>query len=218
MSPLHRLVLVHVERAAHKRRHLPTFACQTMCNLEDHGPSPMSLLVSDDTYGMRPISIAHSADVSPLAHAIALARGEESTLTVGVLDEASFEDPDAFDLHRSAVIAPGRDGVTIAVIHADVDHKETADDEAAREDLLRASGYSMYLVDLRSSEDAAHMHRRLALLLEDVFDECIQIKADAAARILTVPPLWPALVIRTTPEWRAAHPMLLTLPEGSPRP
>lgn len=205
-SPLHRLVLVHVDRAAHKRRHLPTFVCATTCNLTDHGTSPVADMVRDDTYGTKPITISHVTEGSPLANAISLARGNESGLTVGVVSEPDFEDPEEFDAHRSILVNPARDGVALAVIHVAMTAKETADDEAAREDLLRATGYSMYQFDLRAGDDPKVMHRKLAILLEDVFDEIVQIKADAAARILMNAPLWPALVLRTTPEWRAAHP------------
>ena len=70
---------------------------------------------------------------------------------------------------------------------------------------LRAAGYAAYTLDLARDEDPRHLHKRMAALLEDIFDEITQIKADAAARILSSNPLWPALVVRTSPEWRTKH-------------
>lgn len=204
-SELHRTLLIHVDRAAHKRRHVPAFVCRTSCGSPHHGLSPFSQLVRDDTYGGQPLQIVHSAGVSALGHAIGMVRNHDASLAVAALPESDFEDPDFFDDHRAALISPTRDGVVLAVIHADVPKKENADDEAAREDLLRACGYSMYMFDLRPHEEPQALHRRFALLMEDVFDEITQIKADAAARILMSDPLWPAIVLRTGPEWRAAH-------------
>ena len=60
-------------------------------------------------------------------------------------------------------------------------------------------------IDLDGVQDDRTMHRHLAGLLEDVFDEVAGIKADAAARVLMSAPLWPAVVIRTSPAWRLNH-------------
>ena len=205
MSDLHRILTMHVDRAAHKRRHSPFFVCGHACNELDHGASPMSALVRDDVYGLTPLAVEHRVGQSPLGAAIAEVKDRDSQLAVAIMSEHDFENADFFDVHRSLSISPTRDGVALAIIHAETLHKENADDEAEREDLLRASGYSMYMIDLRVGEDARHMHRRIASLMEDVFDEITQIKADAAARVLMSDPLWPAIVIRTGPEWRAAH-------------
>ncbi|NTV38462.1 MAG: hypothetical protein HGA51_00670 [Demequinaceae bacterium] len=204
-SELHRLILVHVDRAAHKRRHRPTFVSTRRCRLESHGQGPMSSIVRDDAYGAQPLAVVHSEPETALAHAINLVKERDFALAVAVVSESEFEDPDRFDLHRGALLSPVRDGVVLAVIHAPLRAKENLDDEIAREDLLRAAGYAAYTLDLARDEDAHHLHKRMASLLEDVFDEITQIKADAAARILSSNPLWPALVVRTSPEWRAKH-------------
>ena len=206
-SALHALLLVHVDRAAHKRRHHPTFVCKTHCGLPDdaHGNTPMTSIVRDDAYGPHLLRVVHSDPDSSLGRAIALVHGAESTLAVALASDLEFDDPDFFDKHRASLVQPLRDGVALAVIHVPLSGPELQDDAMAREDLLRAAGYAAYTIDLTEQEDARNMHRRLAGLLEDVFDEIAGIKADAAARVLMSAPLWPAVVIRTSPGWRHAH-------------
>lgn len=204
-SPLHRLIVVHVDRAAHKRRHMPTFMSSNECGLADHGASSMSSIIRDDTYGSQPLHVAHSAPSSALSLAITSVKDRDAALAVPLVTESQFEDADHFDEHRAALLSPSRDGVVLAVIHAPLNAKENLDDEIAREDLLRAAGYAAYTLDLSRDEESRQLHKRTAALLEDIFDEIAQIKADAGARILSSNPLWPALVIRTLPEWRALH-------------
>lgn len=209
-NELHRLILIHVDRAAHKRRHMPTFLSTEPCTLESHGQSPMSTIVRDDAYGAQPLSVVHSHPETALEHAIGLVKARGFALAVAVVSEADFEDPDRFDSHRGVLLSRMQDGVVLAVIHAPLDAKENLDDEMEREDLLRAAGYAAYTLDLVRDEEARQLHRRMASLLEDIFDEITQIKADAAARVLSNNPLWPALVVRTSPEWRAKHGAALT--------
>lgn len=204
---LYSLMLVHVDRAAHKRRHQPTFVCKAKCGLADtdHGTTPMSDIIRDDSYGPQPLRVVHSEPESALAQAISMIRGHESTLTVAILSEAEFDDPDAFDDHRASLVNPLRDGVVLPIISVPLDEPETTDDAMARDDLLRAAGYAAYTFDLTGDDDDKTVHTTLAGLLEDIFDEVAGIKADAAARILSSNPLWPALVVRTLPEWRNDH-------------
>ncbi len=202
---LHRLILVHVDRAAHKRRHLPTYMSTKPCMLESHGDSPMSTIVRDDAYGVQSLSVVHTQPETALEHAINSVSQRDFALAVAMVSESEFEDPDRFDFHRGVLVSPVHDGVVLAVIHAPLDAKENLDDEMEREDLLRAAGYASYTLDLGRDEDVRLLHKRMASLLEDIFDEITQIKADAAARILSYNPLWPALVVRTSPEWRAKH-------------
>ncbi len=206
-NALYSLLFVHVDRAAHKRRHQPAFICKPPCGLaaEDHGLTPMSEIVRDDTYGPQKAHIVHSDPDSAVGRAITMVRGEESTLAVAIASEAEFDDPDFFDVHRASLVDPLRDGVALAIVHATLDGPETPDDAMARDDLLRAAGYAAYTIDLDGDLDDRTVHRHLAGLLEDVFDEVAGIKADAAARILSSNPLWPALVIRTFPAWRQKH-------------
>jgi phosphoketolase len=165
----------------------------------------MSAIVRDDTYGPQNVRIVHSNPDSSVGRAIAMVKGEESTLAVALATEAEFDDPDFFDVHRASLVDPLRDGVALAIIHAAVNGPESTDDAMAREDLLRAAGYAAYTLDLDGTIDDRTAHRHLAGLLEDVFDEIAGIKADAAARILSGNPLWPAVVIRTFPAWRQKH-------------
>lgn len=214
-SYLHRLILVHVDRAAHKRRHLPTYVSGMGSDLVDHGMTPMSAIVRDDAYGHQALTVIHSAPASALARAIAEVKNRDFALAVAVVTEAEFEDPDHFDDHRGVLLSPTHDGVVLTVIHAPLLAKENLDDEIAREDLLRAAGYAAYTLDLSRDEKPHHLHRRMAALLEDVFDEFTQIKADAAARVLSSNPLWPALVVRTSPEWRTKHGEALVASEAT---
>jgi hypothetical protein len=204
---LYSLLLVHVDRAAHKRRHQPTFICKPPCGVaaEDHGLTPMSEIVRDDTYGPQNVRIVHSDPDSAVGRAITMVKGEEGTLAVAIASEAEFDDPHFFDVHRASLVDPLRDGVALAIIHSAVEGPESTDDVLARDDLLRAAGYSAYTLDFDGELDDRTVHRHLAGLLEDVFDEVAGIKADAAARILSGNPLWPALVIRTFPAWREKH-------------
>ncbi len=206
-SALHSLVLIHVDRAAHKRRHQPTFVCKTPCSLEsdDHGLTPMSEILRDDTYGPQQLRVVHSDRESALGRAIAMVKGHEGMLAVSLASEAEFDDPDFFDLHRASLVNPLADGVSLAIIHVPLEAPESVDDSEGREDLLRAAGYAAYTLDLDGKEDDRAVHRHLAGLLEDVFDEVAGIKADAAARVLMSPPLWPAVVLRTLPAWREEH-------------
>jgi len=204
---LHSLVLVHVDRAAHKRRHQPTYVCKAPCGLptEDHGLTPMSVIIRDDTYGPQDVRIVHSDPDSAIARAIAMVSGEESTLAVALASEDEFADHEFFDAHRASLVDPLRDGVMLAIIHVPLDGPESKSDAMAREDLLRAAGYAAYTLDLDGNHDDRAVHREFAGLLEDVFDEIAGIKADAAARILSSTPLWPALIVRTFPAWRQEH-------------
>lgn len=204
-SSFHRLMLVHVDRAAHKRRHLPQFVCAADCTLDDHGPSPIATLLHDDAYGPAPISMHHAINRTALGDAIILTKGQDAALTVAVVEEAEFENANDFDVHRSVLISPQRDGVALPIIHVAANGPESMDHEIGREDLLRAAGWATYLIDIKDGEDPVRLHSRMAACLEDVFDEVSQIKADAAARVLMSEPLWPAVVVRTTPAWRAEH-------------
>ena len=204
-SSFHRLLLVHIDRAAHKRRHVPHFVCSTQCALDDHGPSPIATLLHDDAYGPAPIAIQHTAEPTALGEAIKLVKGRDAALTVAAIEEGDFENANDFDAHRSALISPQRDGVAVPIIHVAATGPESLDHEIGREDLLRAAGWATYLVDIKDGEDPMHLHSRLAACMEDVFDEVAQIKADAAARVLMSDPLWPAIVFRTTPAWREEH-------------
>jgi len=204
-SSLHRLLLVHLDRAAHKRRHVPLYVCGADCSLTDHGPSPIATLLRDDAYDPAPIGVRHTLTRTALGDAIEAASGNDGVLSVAVVPESEFEDANDFDLHRSSLISPLTDGVAVPVIHVAATAKESLDDEVEREDFLRAAGWATYLVDLKHGEEPLTMHARLASAIEDVFDEISQIKADAAARVLMNAPLWPALVVRTTPQWRTEH-------------
>jgi phosphoketolase len=177
---------------------MPTFVSTRPCELVDHGNGPMSIIVRDDAYGQQPLSVVHSEPETALEHAINLVKDRDFALAVAVVSESEFEDPDRFDFHRGALLSPLRDGVVLAVIHAPLHAKENLDDETAREDLLRAAGYAAYTLDLSREEDARHLHKRMAALLEDIFDEITQIKADGEARVSSYQPLWPLVEMRST--------------------
>ncbi|WP_062131700.1 hypothetical protein [Demequina aestuarii] len=204
-SPLHALALAHADRATHRRRLRTVFVAHGHCELEPqgHGFTPMSELIPHDQYGPETITTEHTGGESPLAHALVTAMADPNVAVVTVFTEEQFIDVDSYDAHSSSNLQPERHGVVIPFLYASAD--ESDDDAFEREDLLRANGFASYTVDMATIEkDPISAHRDMAVVLEDVFDEVSQLKADAAARILTQDPLWPLIVVRAPSEWNPA--------------
>ena len=201
-QPLHALALSHVDRAVHKRRLRALFVGAGECpHLESgHGFTPTSDLVPHDMYGPETVCARHTGSASPLAEAIRAAKADPNLTAVAVLTEQQFTEVDAFHEHSGAMLRPEIHGAVIPFLYADLD--ESDDDAFEREGLLRANGYATYTVDAsRMGEEPIDLHRDLALLMEDVFDEIAHLKADAAARILSQDPLWPLVVVRAPDTW-----------------
>ena len=197
------LVVVHVDRATHKRRLRTAHFTGGRCEATDHGFSPMSDLIPGDPYGPEPLCVRHTGEQSPLAAAIAAAKEEPHLLAIAVITEQQFTDIDSFDDHSGVHLRPESHGAVLPFVYAAAE--ESPDDAFEREDLLRANGFSTYTVDVTSmGTDPIATQGNIAALMEDVCDEIAQLKADAAAGILTQNPLWPLIVVRAPAEWSPA--------------
>ena len=197
---LHALVMLHVDRATHKRRLRPTFFSAGDCSVTDHGFTPMSDIIAADAYGPELLRVVHTGDESPLAAAIVAAKADQQVVAATVITESQFIDIDTFDEHSGSQLRPESHGAVVPFLYAAPN--EDIEDAFEREDLLRANGYSTYTVDATTmGDDPIAMHRNLAALMEDVFDEIALLKADAAARILSQDPLWPLVIVKAPVEW-----------------
>ena len=193
----HAAIVAHTDRAMHKRRHRPTFMTQGQCSLPahaGHGLRPMASLIIDDEYGPEDLRVEHTGKNSALAEAIGRATGADHTPLVPVMSEAQFLDDDVYHLHQSRPLEAAAGGVVLPFML--VSNNPVVDREQ-REALVRAAGWSSYTYECDWSAFDVDDHMRLALLLEDVVDEIVQIKADADARMLTAPPLWPLVEMRS---------------------
>ena len=200
MGRLHSLALLHLDRAAHKRRLRAVYVTAGTCEEGDHGFTPMSDLVPGDMYGPESVRAVHTGQASPLAAAMTAAKADPYVVAATVITEAQFVGVDTYDDHSASLLNPATHGAVIPFIYAPAD--ETADDAYDREDLLRANGFSTYTLDASTlGDDPIDVHRHLAALLEDVFDEIAHLKADAAGRVMSVSPLWPLVVVRAPVEW-----------------
>ena len=201
-SPLHALVLAHADRATHRRRLRTLFVGHGECERESegHGFSPMSELIPHDQYSPETIAARHTGSESPLAQALIAAKADPNLAAITVFTEEQFTSVDSYDAHSTSSLQPESHGVVVPFLYAS--EGESEDDAYEREDLLRANGFASYTVDVTAIEDdPAGTHRALAAVMEDVFDEIAQLKADAAARILTQDPLWPLVVMRAPRSW-----------------
>ena len=95
-------------------------------------------------------------------------------------------DADLFHLHNARLLNP-RDSGVVHPVH-DRPVGDSDQDAHDREDVVRASGFTSYTFECDWEDFTLDDHTRLALLMEDVLDEIVQIKADAEARVLTCPP------------------------------
>ena len=191
-------IVAHTDRALHKRRQRPTFLWSQTCGLSPlaaHGLRPMCNVIAHDDYGPEDLLVEHTGGVSTLAEAIARASSADRTALVPVFTEAEFMDADLFHLHNSRQLHPRDSDVVIPFMIVPVRHSEQ--DVQDREQVVRASGFASYTFECDGSDFTLDDHTRLALLLEDVLDEIVQIKADAEAGVLSSPPLWPLVEMRS---------------------
>ena len=193
----HAAIVAHTDRAMHKRRHRPTFMTRGTCTLPahaGHGLRPMAALIPDDEYGPEDLRVEHTGKASPLAEAIGRATGADHTPLVPVMSEYQFLDDDVYHFHQSRPLEAVAGGVVLPFVLVSSDPVVSREQ---REGLVRAAGWSSYTYECDWSAFTVDDHIRLALLLEDVLDEIVQIKADAEARVLTAPPLWPLVEMRS---------------------
>lgn len=191
-------IVAHTDRALHKRRQRPTFLTSVECTLPNaagHGLRPMSTLVADDCYGPEDLLVEHVVG-SALAEAILSANGGNRSAVVPIVTEAEVLDEDTFHLHHSRQIDARDSGVVLPFMIVNAESTQITEAED-REALLRAAGWTSYTFAADWDSLTEDDHVRLALLLEDVVDEIVQIKADADARVLSGPPLWPLVEIHS---------------------
>ncbi|MBC7299092.1 MAG: hypothetical protein H5T82_09380, partial [Demequina sp.] len=132
-----------------------------------------------------------------LAEAIASAAGADMSAFVPVFTESEFMDADLFHLHNAQLLNPRHGGVVIPFMIVPVGDSEQETQD--REDIVRAMGFTSYTFECDWDDFTLEDHTRLALLMEDVLDEIVQIKSDAEARLLSRPPLWPLVEMRASP-------------------
>lgn len=197
-DPVFAGIVGHVDRALHKRRQVATFLTSRPCHLlptMGHGLRPMSQLVRTGDGGPEDLQVEHTGAASPLAEALARASSVERTALVPIFTEHEFMNSDMFHLHTSRLLNARYSGVVIPFMLVDGTNSDQENED--REDVVRAAGYTSYTFECTIEDFSSDDHVRLALLMEDVLDEIVQIKADAEDRMLTVEPLWPLVEIRT---------------------
>ncbi|WP_084127832.1 hypothetical protein [Demequina sp. NBRC 110055] len=199
-DPLHSFVIAHVDRAAHKRRWHLVVVLPGDAGTHGHGFTPMSDLITGDIFGPQSLDVVHCGTTSTLATAMELAKSDPHVLAVPVLTERQFADIDVFDAHSASLLRPEYHGVVLPFMYAPL--AEPFEETEEREDLLRASGFGTYTIDVDFTEhEPADVHRNVAVLLEDLCDEISSNKADAAARVLLSAPLWPLVTVRAPDTW-----------------
>ena len=190
-------IVAHTDRALHKRRQRPIFLSSQPCGLHAlaaHGLRPMCDVINQDEFGPEELQVEHTGGTSTLAEAIARASGIERSVLVPVFTEADFMDADMFHLHNSRLLRPRDSGVVIPFMIVPSGH--SAEETEDREAVVRASGFTSYTFECDWEDFSLEDHTRLALLMEDVLDEVVQIKADGESRVLSLPPLWPLVEMR----------------------
>jgi hypothetical protein len=193
----HAAIVAHTDRAMHKRRHRPTFMVSGSCSLPahaGHGLRPMCSLITDDEYGPEALLVEHTGSSSPLGEAIGRATSADRSALVPVMSEAEFLHSEHFHIHQSRPLEARDSGAVLPFVLVGADPVTDAEE---RESLVRAAGWASYTYECDWNDFTVDDHTRLALLLEDVLDEIVQIKADIDARMLTAPPLWPLVEIRS---------------------
>lgn len=143
-----------------------------------------------------------------LSHAYGAAFDNPGLLVAAVVGDGEAETgPLATSWHGNKFLDPLRDGVVLPILHlngykianptvlARIPEKELLS-------LMRGYGYTPHLVSGGfDGEDPMDVHRRFAIVLDDVLDHIAQIKADAAAGVLRTRPAWPMIILRTPKGW-----------------
>jgi len=192
-------IVAHTDRALHKRRQRPTFLSSHPCGLQPlaaHGLRPMCDVINHDEFGPEELLVEHTGGTSTLAEAIARAAGAERSALVPVFTESEFMDADLFHLHNARLLNPRDGGVVIPFMM--VEGGDSDQEVQDREDVVRASGFTSYTFECDWEDFTLEDHTRLALLMEDVLDEIVQIKADAEAGVPGMEPLWPLVEMRAS--------------------
>ncbi|WP_447647415.1 phosphoketolase family protein [Microbacterium forte] len=147
-----------------------------------------------------------------LSHAYGAAFDNPDLLVAAVVGDGEAETgPLATSWHGNKFLDPLHDGVVLPILHLN-GYKIANPTVLARMpekellSLMRGYGHTPYLVSGGfDGEDPIDVHRRFAIVLDDVLDHVAQIKADAAAGVLRTRPAWPVIILRTPKGWTCPH-------------
>ncbi|CAH0211301.1 Xylulose-5-phosphate/fructose-6-phosphate phosphoketolase [Microbacterium sp. Bi98] len=147
-----------------------------------------------------------------LSHAYGAAFDNPDLLVAAVVGDGEAETgPLATSWHGNKFLDPLHDGVVLPILHLN-GYKIANPTVLARMpekellSLMRGYGHTPYLASGGfDGEDPIDVHRRFAIVLDDVLDHVAQIKADAAAGVLRTRPAWPMIILRTPKGWTCPH-------------
>ncbi|MGK9147792.1 phosphoketolase family protein [Plantibacter flavus] len=147
-----------------------------------------------------------------LSHAYGAVFDNPDRLVAAVVGDGEAETgPLATSWHSNKFIDPLHDGVVLPILH--LNGYKIANPtvlaripEAELEQLMRGYGHTPHLVSGGfDGEDPLLVHRRFAVVLDEVLDEIAQIKADAASDAAAGAPVrrpaWPMIILRTPKGW-----------------
>lgn len=142
-----------------------------------------------------------------LSHAYGAAFDNPDLLVAAVVGDGEAETgPLATSWHSNKFVNPVKDGVVLPILHLN-GYKIANPTVLARipedelEALMVGYGHKPHLFTAGfDDEDALSIHRRFALLLDEVLNEIAEIK-DRAARGDERRPMWPMIVFRTPKGW-----------------
>ena len=142
-----------------------------------------------------------------LAHAYGAAFDNPELIVACVIGDGEAETgPLAASWHSNKFLNPARDGAVLPILHlngfkianptvlARIPHDELTD-------LLRGYGHEPHFVE---GDDPAHVHQRLAEVMDTALAEIQRIQTDArslAANETPPRPRWPMIVLRTPKGW-----------------
>ena len=165
-----------------------------------------------------------------LSHAFGAAFDNPDLVVTCVVGDGEAETgPAATGWHSNKFLDPVQDGTVLPILHLN-GYKIANPTVLARiperrlVELFRGYGYAPYVFTGGfDGEDPVSVHRRFAELLEEVFDEIAQIRADALAGKyrsddpVTATPEWPMIILRTPKGWTGPHEVDGVLVEGTYR-
>ncbi len=142
-----------------------------------------------------------------LSHAYGAAFDNPDLLVAAVVGDGEAETgPLATSWHSNKFIDPLTDGVVLPILHLN-GYKIANPTVLARIpedellDLMRGYGHTPYVVSGGfDGEDAAAVHQRMALVLDECLNQIAEIKAAARAG-KTERPSWPMIILRTPKGW-----------------
>src|SRR5690242_6804199 len=143
-----------------------------------------------------------------LSHAYGAAFDNPDLLVAAVVGDGEAETgPLATAWHSNKFLDPAQDGVVLPILHLNgwkianpTVLARIPEDELL--DLMRGYGHEPFLVSGGfDGEDPAHVHQRLAGVLDTALDRIAAIKAAAAAGALEERPRWPMIILRTPKGW-----------------